>query len=117
MREFAFPRKLRLSDSIVIKNCFKKRSIFDSGLRLFWTENNLTHNRYLFTFKRNFATAVKRNNLRRICREVLRFLNHDLKQGYDLVFLFTDSSVEFSVKNNPIYSILTKARMGLDLIQ
>lgn len=94
MKKFGFSSRFRLSDLKAIRVAFKKKAFYADGVKLFVSENELGHNRYLCTFRRNFATAVKRNSIRRHCREYLRHVNMVLEQGYDFVFLFGDSKIE-----------------------
>lgn len=102
---------MRLSDSLAIRKVFKKQPVFYLGMKLFINSNGLSYNRYLFTFRRNFATAVKRNTIKRACREILRHFNKQLKQGQDLVFLFIDSGINVSDLSNPIRVLLEKAEL------
>ncbi|MEL3908664.1 MAG: ribonuclease P protein component [Treponemataceae bacterium] len=109
MKKFGFSAKFRLSDFKAIRIAFKKKAFYTDGVKLFVCENELGYNRYLCTFRRNFATAVKRNSIRRHCREYLRHVNMLLKQGYDFVFLFNDSKVEPVSAKKSLQVLLEKA--------
>ena len=109
LRSYRFPRTLRLSDTASVRHAFKQRSFFEAGVRLFVAKNNCGHNRYVCTFRRNFATAVQRNRIKRICKEMFRHLHGELKQGYDLIFLFTEDKRKISVRKNPVVPLLVRA--------
>ena len=112
MRLFGFSRRFRLSDNVAIREAFKHKAASTNGMMLFTVKNGLDHNRYVCTFRRNFATAVQRNHRRRFCKEIFRHINGALKQGYDVVVLFTKSDGEVSFV--PLCSLLKKSGMISD---
>jgi ribonuclease P protein component len=93
---FGFSRTFRLSDTVAIRRALKKKPVCANGVNLFYARNGLGYNRYICTFRRNFSTAVKRNHIRRFCKELFRYINGRLCQGYDLVFLFSDGEIVLS---------------------
>lgn len=114
MGKFSFPRQYRLSDRESVRHAFKKFPFFERRVKLFVVSNCLEYNRYMVTFRRNFGTAVKRNRIRRCSREVLRHLHPLLKQGYDMVFLFTDPQIVITTNQNPLSVLLRKAHLFRD---
>jgi ribonuclease P protein component len=49
--------------------------------------NDLAHNRYGFITSRRLGSAVVRNRVRRVLREVVRLASPKLRQGFDVVFI------------------------------
>lgn len=49
--------------------------------------NALNHNRYGFVTSKTLGTAVVRNHVRRVLREIVRCAHPNLAPGYDVVFI------------------------------
>ncbi|MDR0403186.1 MAG: ribonuclease P protein component [Treponema sp.] len=83
-----FRRREHLKKRDDITRVFKKgRSVTCPGVKLFYLENGLSHNRIAFTFARKYGNAVERNRARRLGREAYRLLKKSAGNGYDLVLL------------------------------
>jgi ribonuclease P protein component len=59
----------------------------DSGLVVYACENDLGYCRLGLSVSRKVGNAVRRNRLRRICREAFRLTKHELPGGLDLVLI------------------------------
>lgn len=49
--------------------------------------NELGHNRYGFVISKALGTAVARNRVRRVLREVVRHTHPNITSGHDIVFI------------------------------
>ncbi len=59
-----------------------------SYLVVFWLENDLGYNRYGFSISRKIGKAVKRNQLKRQLKEIIRrWLSPLVDIGYDIVII------------------------------
>lgn len=56
--------------------------------------NGLSHNRYGLITSKQLGNAVKRNRVRRLCREAVRLLHPRLQVGYDVVLVARRALVE-----------------------
>lgn len=63
------------------------RSWYHSFLAISVAPNMLSHNRYGFVASRRLGSAVVRNRVRRILREVVRLSEPRLKTGFDITFV------------------------------
>lgn len=92
MATFSFSRRERLSCRRSIGLVFKKGKRFSGeGVSLFVLPNGIGCNRFLCTFKRGFGSAVERNTVRRISKEIYRQNKYLLRTGFDIVFLMSSS--------------------------
>ena len=68
--------------------------IFDDGRRaadalltLFAAPNGLDHSRAAFGVSKRHGNAVRRNRIRRVCREAFRLSREDLPTGWDFMIV------------------------------
>ncbi|MGH7213870.1 MAG: ribonuclease P protein component [Tepidisphaeraceae bacterium] len=87
-RRQTFPRTHRLGG----RGSFTP--IFDAGVResrgpltIYARPNDLAHPRLGISIGRKAGNAVQRNRIKRLLRESLRLMQHDLPRGYDLVIV------------------------------
>lgn len=97
INRFCFSQKERLSQRADIKAVFSRgKRVSNVVGSLFVLSNSLSYARFLCTFRRGFAHAVKRNRMRRLCKEVYRKNKYRIKKGFDVVFLVFRYSDSFS---------------------
>ena len=79
------------------------------GLRLLYTENDLSWNRVAFCPVRTFKRAVDRNRVKRICREIYRALKETVKTGYDMAFIIYPGPYAFFQRLDQVETLLSRA--------
>ena len=108
--DFRFPRKEKLKKKDEIREVFSRRRSFSCpGAKLFTLCNGLSYNRIAFTFSRKFGKAAERNRSRRLSREAYRLLRNELQKGYDLVLLIQPGRDTFSVRQNQLQELFSRA--------
>ncbi len=84
--EQGFPKEERLRKSRDFENVFRKgTSARGRCFLVYCAENNLNRNRLGIIVKKEIASAVGRNRIKRLCREVYRRNKDEIEAGYDLV--------------------------------
>ncbi|MEE0772804.1 MAG: ribonuclease P protein component [Anaerovoracaceae bacterium] len=69
----------------------KGKSTGERFVVLFYRKNNLSYNRIAFLASKKVGNSVARNRARRLMKENYRFLKHDIKTGFDLIFIARNS--------------------------
>lgn len=82
-------------------------------LLLSMAPNQLPHNRYGLVTGKPLGSAVKRNRVRRVLREVLRNLHPTIKTGYDIILIARAKIVEqpFVAVRQAVYDMLQRAAL------
>lgn len=96
-------------------NLYKKGSFQRSRLFLLkFIKNNLKNSRFAFVVSLKVSKrAVDRNLIKRRMREIIRILNKDIKEGYDLVFIMNSLSLNVTYKDlqNEVVKSLKKTKL------
>ncbi len=84
------PQTLRESDRLKLQKDLRKvfahgRSAADAALRLHVLANSLGRSRMAVTVSGRHGKPVRRNRIKRLCREAFRTSREDLPVGYDYV--------------------------------
>ncbi len=96
-RPLGFPKTMHLRRPADFRRVYDCRcSVSDQLLIAYGCANDLGHVRLGLSVSRKFGNAVKRNRLRRLCREAFRQNRHDFPFGLDVV-LIPRSSQEASL--------------------
>lgn len=112
MLRFTFSKHERLCGENCIKAVFKNGSRFAyNGVSMFVLPNNLSYNRFLCTFRRGFGSAVERNRVRRISKEVYRQIKNCLKTGFDIVLIVFSAKGDFFALETQFCNLLRKAEL------
>ena len=80
-------------------------------VRVFITHNKDNKNKLGIAIKKNIKSAILRNRVKRVIREVYRLEEKKLKQYYNIIICFNTDSVNY----NDIYSDIKKAFYELDM--
>ena len=81
-----FRKRHRLSGTTAFQRVFLAKCRKNAGpLVVYGRPNEINHMRLGLSVNRRVGTAVKRNKIKRLLREVFRLQRHDWPRGYDLV--------------------------------
>ena len=80
-------------------------------VRVFITHNKDNKNKLGIAIKKNIKSAVLRNRVKRVIREIYRLEENKLKQHYNIIICFNTDSVNY----DDIYSDIKKAFYELDM--
>jgi len=87
-KRYAFPRSRRLSGKRAFAAVYATGAKQARGpLVVFTLANGLAHCRWGLSVPRAVGTAVRRNRIKRLLREAIRLLQHDLPRGYDVIIV------------------------------
>jgi ribonuclease P protein component len=87
-RTHTFPRKIRLSGRLTFAAVFDAKTKASRGaLTLYTKPNALPHCRWGLSVPRRVGTAVRRNRAKRLLRESIRHIQHDVAAGYDIIIV------------------------------
>ncbi|NLY71402.1 MAG: ribonuclease P protein component [Clostridiales bacterium] len=104
----------------VLRNKKDFSSIYNNGksvgercLVLFYKKNGLLYNRRAFLASKKVGKSVLRNRARRLLRESYRYLENDIKKGYDLIFIARKSILKLKCADvkESMEAALKKARI------
>lgn len=87
-------KKFRIRKNIEFKNIYKLgKNYWNRNLVLYVKKNGLTETRVGYTITKKIGNAVVRNKMRRRMKEIVRLNFHNIKEGYDLIFIAKRSIV------------------------
>jgi ribonuclease P protein component len=89
----------------------KGKKVNKKTVRVFITNNKEKKNKMGIAIKKNIKSAILRNRVKRVIREVYRLEEKKLKQHYNIIICFNTDSVNY----NDIYSDIKKAFYELDI--
>ena len=89
----------------------KGKKVNKKTVRVFITNNKEIKNKMGIAIKKNIKSAILRNRVKRVIREVYRLEEKKLKQHYNIIICFNTDSVNY----NDIYSDIKKAFYELDM--
>jgi ribonuclease P protein component len=86
-RALKFPKQIRITRRSDFQKVYKNgRRARGSHFVVFFDQNQLAYSRFGMTVSKKLGSAVRRNRIRRIFREALRFHQREAMSGYDFVF-------------------------------
>ena len=81
-------KKYRIRKNMEFKNIYKVgKNYWNRNLILYVKKNGLNETRVGYTITKKIGNAVTRNKIRRRMKEIYRLHFHNIKEGYDLVFI------------------------------
>ena len=89
----------------------KGKKVNKKTVRVFITNNKEKKNKMGIAIKKNIKSAILRNRVKRVIREVYRLEEKKLKQHYNIIICFNTDSVNY----DDIYSDIKKAFYELDM--
>lgn len=110
-------RKIKtLKKNYEFKNVFSRGKFYiGKQVSLYVLKNNKKTNVIGIAVSAKQCGAVQRNRIKRLIRENYKLLKNDLKQGYDIVFLWTKKGVakeaNYYIIKNDIEKSLKKANL------
>ncbi|HEX4053420.1 MAG TPA: ribonuclease P protein component [Tepidisphaeraceae bacterium] len=85
-KSYTFPRAHRLSGQRAFAAVYAASAKQSRGpLAIYSKPNGLPHCRWGLSVSRRVGSAPRRNRVKRLLRESIRLLQHDLPGGYDIV--------------------------------
>ncbi|TZE80762.1 ribonuclease P protein component [Calorimonas adulescens] len=105
---------LKIKKSADFNRLYKKGRYFaDDVIVLYILPNNDKSNRIGFSVSKKMGKSVKRNRIKRLMRETYRYLEPDLKTGYDIVVAARKLSQEadYYMMLNSMRRLLKRAGM------
>lgn len=84
-----------------------------SFLVLYWLSNQKKYNRFGFSISKKIGNAVTRNKLRRRLKEIIRFNEKNMVNGYDFIFIARKPVVklEFIRLKKDVFKLFKKANV------
>ena len=102
----------RLRKPTEIKTLFVSgKSWSCKGLKLWVMPTMSPTSRVLFSPSRQFPNAITRNLTKRYGREIYRHIKYQIKQGYDIGFVFFPGDFSFQERQEQMVSLLRKSRV------
>lgn len=93
-------KSLRLRKNRDYQKVYKKgRSYWNRQFTLLVLKNNLNSKRIGFTVTKKYGSAVKRNNIKRRLKEILRNNKDTLAVGYDYIFVPRQNTYQMDFKD------------------
>ena len=110
-------RKIKtLKKNYEFKNVLTKGKFYkENTITVYIQKNNIKSNVIGIAVSKKIGNAVKRNKLKRIIRESYRLMKNELKQGYNIVFVWNKNmsfnNANYFTVNKDMKKIFEKARL------
>ena len=107
-------KEYRLRRNSDFQYTYKKgRSLRHPLLVLIYRNTNRTRTRIGFSITKKFGNAVQRNRIKRQLREILRLQYHQLKQGYDLIFVVRKEAkgASYQILEGAVHNLLKRGKL------
>ena len=99
-----------LRNSKDFSSLYKKgTSVGDKFVVVFYRKNGSDSNRKAFVASKKVGGSVCRNRARRLMKESCRFLEEDLKIGYDIIFIARNTIITEKAKCEDVKRSMKKA--------
>lgn len=110
-------REFRITAAKEYNNIYKNgKKIPGKYMIMFILENTLGYNRFGFVTSKKVGKAVLRNRIKRQLRDLVRRMQPQWKQGYDIVLVvrYRADKVEFDHLKNDLSGFMRKAKLWVD---
>ncbi len=110
-------RKIKtLKKNYEFKNVLTKGKFYkENTITVYIQKNNIKSNVIGIAVSKKIGNAVKRNKLKRLIRESYRLMKNELKQGYNIVFVWNKNmsfnNANYFTVNKDMKKIFEKARL------
>lgn len=110
-------REFRLRTDFEVRQARSRGKAHAEGpivLRILRNSLDPSQNRYAFIAGKKCGNSVKRNRVKRLCREAIRLLHPRLATGYDVVVIIRGQATElptYDVTRQIMERLLLRARM------
>ena len=89
----------RLRSNMEFKRIYSRgKNYWNRNLILYVKKNNINVTRIGYSITKKIGNSVVRNKIRRRMKEICRLRFHQLKDGYDLIFIPKKNVVDLSYK-------------------
>ncbi len=107
-------KKYRLRKNRDFQYAYKKgRSLGHPLLVVIYRRTNQSTVRIGFSITKKFGKAVQRNRIKRRLREIIGSCIHQIKQGYDIIFVVRKEAKEASYQDldDAVHNLLRRGRL------
>ena len=107
-------KEYRLRRNSDFQYTYKKgRSLRHPLLVLIYRKTNRAESRIGFSITKKFGNAVQRNRIKRQLREILRLQHHQLKQGYDIIFVVRKEArgASYQILEGAVHNLLKRGKL------
>ncbi len=92
-------KKYRIRKNMEFKEIYKDgKNYWNRNLILYVRRNDLKETRVGYTITKKIGNAVIRNKIRRRMKEIYRSNFHNVKEGYDLIFIAKKNVINIPFK-------------------
>ncbi|MBU5437972.1 ribonuclease P protein component [Tissierella sp. MSJ-40] len=92
-------KKYRLRNNMEFKKVYNgRKNYWNRNLILYIRRNGLDNSRVGYSITKKIGNSVVRNKVRRRMKEIYRLNFHNIKEGYDLIFIPKKNVVDISYK-------------------
>ena len=94
-----------------MKRTFQPKKRHRQKVRIFITENRENKNKLGIAIKKDIKSAILRNRVKRVIREIYRLEENKLKKQFNIIICFNTDVVDF----NEIYNDIRKGFYDLNM--
>ena len=110
--------KRTLKKNYEFKNVLNKGNFYvEKQIIVYITKNNKKKNYIGIAINAKLCNAVKRNRIKRLIRENYRIIEHNLKTGYNIVFLWNKNVGIEKASYNVIGKDMEEAFMQAEILE
>ena len=109
MKQYSLPKNKRIASNRRFKEIIlKKQRKSDGLLTVYMTKNDLDYPRLGVSVVRSSLSAVRRNRLKRLIREVFRLSQNEIPPGFDYLVMISPKRLINSSQHDDISNVAEK---------